>query len=74
MIDRFQAADGEGTEYFRAVAESRRRRVEFDRGEPRVPLRPLVESRGREPGNRPRLSDGPETERAGPQVHLARHP
>ena len=73
MIERFQAADGDGTEYLRAVAESRRRRVELDRGEPRVPLRPLVESRGREPSDGPRLSDGPNAERAGAQVHLARH-
>ena len=48
----------------RAVAEGRRDRAEPDGGVARDPLRPLVEPRHREPGDRPRLPDRPEEERA----------
>ena len=56
-----------------AVAEGRRHRAEPHRGQPRLPLRPVVEPGGRGPGDRPRLPDRAAAQRAGAQVRLRRH-
>ena len=56
-----------------ALAQGRRYRTQPDRGLPRDPFRPLVESSGGESGHRPRVSHRPEEERAGPQVRVPRH-
>ncbi len=48
----------------RPLAQGRRHGPQPDRGQPRVPLRPLVEPGGREPGHRPRLSDRPDASRS----------
>ena len=55
------------------LAASRRRRPEPDQGEPRLPLRSLVEPGRRGPGDRPGVPDRPAEERLRPQVRLARH-
>ena len=55
------------------VAQGGRRRIESDGRVTCDPLRSLVESGGREPGDRPRLSHWPATQRAGAQVHDHRH-
>ena len=57
----------------RAVAPGGRDRAEPDGRLAGDPLRPLVEPRRREPGDRPRLPDRAEAERGGPQVRLPRH-
>src|SRR5206468_4190825 len=46
-------------------------RAEPDLGGARAPLRPLVEPRHREPGDRPRVPDRAEEECARPQVRLS---
>jgi hypothetical protein len=48
-----------------------RRGPEPDRREPRLPLRPLVEPRGREPGDGPGLPHRPDADGAGAQVRRA---
>ena len=57
----------------RAVAQGRRDGSEPDGGQPRDPLRPLVEPGGRRSGDRPGVQDRPAQERAGAQAHLRRH-
>ena len=42
-------------------------------GQPRLPLRPLVEPGGRGPGHRPRVSHRPDADRPGAQAHLRGH-
>ncbi len=58
----------------RAVAEGRRRRHHADPGQPRLPLRPLVEPRRRGPGQRPRLPHRPAEDRLRAQIRHLRHP
>jgi SNF2 family DNA or RNA helicase len=55
MVERFQSG-GEGSAAVRAVAEGRRHGAESHGRQPRLPLRPLVESRRGKPGHRPRVS------------------
>ena len=62
-----------GTGRLPALAEGRRDRAQPHRGQPRHPLRPLVEPGGRRSGHRPRLPHRAAQGRAGPQVRLRRH-
>src|SRR6185437_3828618 len=57
-----------------AVPQGRWHRSEPDGGQPRRPLRPVVEPGGGEPGHRPRLPHRPAPQRPGPQAGLRRHP
>ena len=58
MVPRFQE-DPHGPRDLRALGQGRRHGPEPDRGEPRLPLRSLVEPGRRGPGDRPRLSYRP---------------
>ena len=58
------------TALLRPVTQSGWDRPEPHRRVARHPLRPLVEPSYREPGDRPRVSNRPEAERPGSQVHL----
>ena len=72
LVEQFQAEDG--PPFFVLSLRAGRHRPQPDRRQPRHPLRPLVEPRGRGPGHRPRLPHRPEAQRAGPQADLPRHP
>ena len=71
LVETFQ--EDESRAVLRPVAESRRRGADADGGVACRALRPLVESGGRKPGDRPRLPHRPEAECAGAQVRLPRH-
>ncbi len=72
IVARFQSGQGGSSIFILSLAQGRRHGAQPDRGQPRLPLRPLVEPGGREPGHRPRLSHRPDARRAGAQVHLRR--
>ena len=57
----------------RALAQGGRHRPQPDRRQPRLPLRPLVEPGGGEPGHRPGLPHRADAERAGAQVRVRGH-
>ena len=65
MVERFQATPT-ARRVFLLSLKAGGTGPEPDRGQPRLPLRPLVEPGRREPGHRPRLPDRPD---ANVQVH-----
>ena len=71
MVARFQAGDGPAD--LAALAQGRRHRPQPHRRQPRLPFRPLVEPRRREPGHRPRVPHRAAAQRPGAQVRLPGH-
>ena len=72
LVDRFQAKDA-ATPIFILSLKAGGVGLEPHRGESRVPLRPLVEPRGREPGHRPGLPNRAGPDRQREQDDLGRH-
>ena len=74
MVERFQSPGLDAPSVFLLSVKAGGVGLEPDGGQPRLPLRPLVEPRRREPGHRPRLPDRPDQERPDPQVRLPGDP
>ena len=72
MVERFQNA-ADAPPIFILSLKAGGTGLNLTGGQPRLPLRPLVEPGRREPGHRPRLPHRPDAQRAGPQVPLRRH-
>ena len=73
MAQRFQN-DPDGPQVFVLSPQGRWLRPQPAPGQPRGPLRPVVEPGGGEPGHRPGLPHRPDQGRPRPQADLRRHP
>ena len=72
MVERFQD-EGGGPQVFILSLKAGGAGLNLTVGQPRLPLRPLVEPCRRGPGNRPGIPHRPDAKRPGPQVHLRRN-
>ena len=70
---RADVSGGRDRAVLRPVSQGRRYRIDADGGVSCRAFRSLVEPRGGEPGDRPRLPHRTEEERPGPQIRLPRH-